>query len=173
MTALTEAYEAVIMFFDSGGDVLEAIFVVTLLMWVLIGERLWYLRWGYKHDQVELLNRWQALDEKNSWHAKQIRSRLISVMKHNLNHSLAMVVALVAVCPLFGLLGTVSGMIEVFDVMAITGNGNPRAMAGGVSAATIPTMAGMVAAISGLFFSFRLVRSAEELRRSFAAQLKE
>ena len=50
-----------------------------------------------------------------------------------------------------GLLGTVTGMIEVFDVMAITGSGNARSMASGVSKATIPTMAGMVGALSGVF----------------------
>jgi len=49
-----------------------------------------------------------------------------------------------------GLLGTVTGMIEVFEVMAQSGSGNPRSMAAGVSKATIPTMAGMVAALSGV-----------------------
>ena len=49
-------------------------------------------------------------------------------------------------------------MIEVFDVMAIAGSGNPRAMAAGVSRATIPTMAGMVAALSGLVVSMRMDR---------------
>ena len=57
---------------------------------------------------------------------------------------------LVALCPLLGLLGTVTGMIEVFDVMAYTGTGNPRAMASGVSKATLPTMTGLVISISGL-----------------------
>jgi len=49
------------------------------------------------------------------------------------------------------LMGTVTGMIEVFDVMAISGSGNARSMASGVSKATIPTMAGMVGALSGVF----------------------
>ena len=52
---------------------------------------------------------------------------------------------------MLGLLGTVTGMIEVFDVMAFTGTGNPRAMASGVSKATLPTMTGLVISISGLF----------------------
>ena len=72
-----------------------------------------------------------------------------------------MVKSLVAVCPLLGLLGTVTGMIEVFDVMAIAGSGNVRAMAAGVSKATIPTMAGMVAALSGLYFSVSMERFAQ------------
>ena len=56
-----------------------------------------------------------------------------------------------ALCPLLGLLGTVTGMIEVFDVMAFTGTGNPRLMAGGISKATLPTMTGLVISITGLF----------------------
>ena len=62
-----------------------------------------------------------------------------------------MIKTLVALAPLFGLLGTVTGMIVVFDVMAYTGGGDAKAMAGGVSKATIPTMSGMVAALSGVF----------------------
>ena len=60
--------------------------------------------------------------------------------------------ALIAVCPLLGLLGTVTGMIAVFDVMSYSGSGNARALAAGVSMATVPTMAGMVAALSGVYF---------------------
>jgi biopolymer transport protein ExbB len=46
-------------------------------------------------------------------------------------------------------------MIEVFFVMAVTGGGDAKSMAGGVSKATIPTMAGMVGALSGIFaFNF-------------------
>jgi biopolymer transport protein ExbB len=52
-------------------------------------------------------------------------------------------------CPLLGLLGTVTGMVAVFDAMATLG-GNARSMAAGVSMATIPTMAGMIASLSGL-----------------------
>ena len=59
---------------------------------------------------------------------------------------------LVAAAPLLGLLGTVTGMVEVFDVMAITGSSNARAMAAGISKATLPTMAGMVTSLSGIFF---------------------
>ena len=57
--------------------------------------------------------------------------------------------------------------------MAYTGAGNARLMAGGVSAATIPTMAGLVAALSGLIFGTRVfhfaydeaMRVADSLRR--------
>ena len=49
------------------------------------------------------------------------------------------------------MLGTVTGMIEVFDIMAITGTGNARAMASGIARATLPTMTGLFISIVGLF----------------------
>jgi biopolymer transport protein ExbB len=49
-------------------------------------------------------------------------------------------------------------MIEVFNVMAVTGGGDAKSMAGGVQRSTIPTMAGMVAALSGLFANTALQR---------------
>jgi biopolymer transport protein ExbB len=78
---------------------------------------------------------------------------LISDVRMAANAGLPMIKTLVALCPLLGLLGTVTGMIEVFDVMAVTGTGNARAMASGVSKATVPTMAGMVGALSGVLFA--------------------
>ena len=78
---------------------------------------------------------------------------------------------LVAMCPLIGLLGTVTGMITVFETMATQGTGNARLMAAGISMATIPTMAGMVAALSGLFVSSRLEAKAKMARESLVDSL--
>ncbi len=95
---------------------------------------------------------------------------MISEINMGLNQNIHMIKTLVALCPLIGLMGTVTGMIEVFEVMAIMGSGNARAMAAGVSKATIPTMAGMVAALSGVFMSTyverRAKRAAERLEDS-------
>ena len=82
-----------------------------------------------------------------------------------------LVQSLVRICPLLGLLGTVLGMIEIFDVMALEGSGNARAMASGVSRATIPTMAGMVAALSGLFANTYLQRVASREQMFLEDQL--
>jgi biopolymer transport protein ExbB len=67
----------------------------------------------------------------------------------------------VALCPLLGLLGTVVGMIGVFEVIAISGNDDAQAMARGVYRATIPTMAGLVVALTGIYFTVRLRRVAD------------
>jgi len=83
-------------------------------------------------------------------------------VQQKLGRGLLLIKTLVAICPLLGLLGTVTGMIEVFDVMAVAGSSNARAMAAGVTRATIPTMAGMVAALSGFIISVQINRFARD-----------
>ncbi len=158
-------------FLETGGIVLQYILVVLLLMWVLILERLFYYRFNHPKLRVQVIDRWEARSDQTSWYARQIRRMLISEVDGKLGQSLLMIKTLIALCPLLGLLGTVTGMIEVFDVMAIAGGGNARAMASGVSRATIPTMAGMVAALSGMIFSVRLERFARDESARIADQL--
>ena len=158
---LADPLDAVRDFLERGGDVLYLILGVTFFMWALILERQWYYRRLFPGEAREVIETWQARRDQTSWYARQVRDLLISGVRQNLQHSLLMVKTLVAVCPLLGLLGTVTGMIEVFDVMAIAGGGNVRTMAAGVSKATIPTMAGMVAALSGLYFSVSMERFAQ------------
>ena len=63
---------------------------------------------------------------------------------------MSLIQVLIIVCPVLGLLGTVTGMIEVFDVVAVMGTGNARALAAGITKATLPTMVGMTISIMGL-----------------------
>jgi biopolymer transport protein ExbB len=85
---------------------------------------------------------------------------MISDAADRITGSLPIIQTCVALCPLFGLLGTVTGMIAVFDAMATQG-GNARSMAAGVSMATIPTMSGMIASLSGLVGSTWLRRKVD------------
>ncbi|WP_430459632.1 MotA/TolQ/ExbB proton channel family protein [Thalassolituus sp. LLYu03] len=55
------------------------------------------------------------------------------------------------VAPLLGLLGTVTGMIDVFETMSLFGTGDPKLMAGGISQALVTTVQGLVAAIPCVF----------------------
>ena len=162
---LRDLWEAFASFIESGGDVLIAIFVVTALMWTLIIERLFYMHLSHPFYLRKLARLWKEHAGGDLRHAQQVSRLLVSQAGQRLDSTLPMIKTLVALCPLLGLLGTVNGMIEVFDVMAVAGNANPRAMASGVSLATIPTMAGMVAAISGLYMSVQLKRTAEKKRR--------
>lgn len=148
---LFDSIDKINAFIAKGGPVLIVIAVVTFIMWMLIFERLFFFKSGLKHIVNSTVDEWEARTERNSWNAHQIRYAMISRVSGSVNSNLDLVATIVALCPLLGLLGTVTGMIEVFGVMAATGGGDAKSMASGVSKATIPTMAGMVAALSGVF----------------------
>src|SRR5690606_13802940 len=158
MQFLIDAYEQIRDFLELGGPVLRVIAVVLLVMWILILERLIYFRTGLQQVIKDSFAEWEARPERRSWHARQIRAEIISRARSAANTGLPMIQTLVALCPLLGLLGTVTGMITVFRTMAVFGTGNARSMAAGVSMATIPTMAGMVGALSGVFLVTILTR---------------
>ena len=157
---LIQAYEQVLQFLERGGDVLGLILIVIFLMWILIIERALFFSLAYRRLADSVLSQWEARAERQSWRARQIREDLVAGARMELQRSLGLIKSLVAICPLLGLLGTVTGMIEVFDVMAVMGTGSARAMASGISKATIPTMAGMVGALIGVFAITVLQRNA-------------
>ncbi len=148
-------------FMEQGGEVLWLIAALLFVMWTLIFERVWYLKFAWKNDATKVIAKWEGRSERQSWEASQIRSMLLSQASMQINQFLPMIKAMVALCPLLGLLGTVWGMIEVFNVMAVTGGGDAKSMAEGVQKATIPTMAGMVAALSGVFANTYVTRIAQ------------
>ncbi len=154
--ALSEALLSIRDFMEQGGTVLWLIAILVFFMWGMIFERIWYLSHGHNSYIDKLANQWNSRKDKTSWYALQVREKLISQAKFEINKNLSMIQTCIMLAPLFGLLGTVTGMIEVFQVMAFSGGGDARAMAGGVSKATLPTMAGMVVALSGVFASIYL-----------------
>lgn len=164
------ALEGVRDFLELGGTVLVAIAFLTLLMWTLIFERLFYMRTKHPSVARNAIEIWEKRAERNSWHAHMVREEMISLAGQGLTRNLPLLKTCVALCPLMGLLGTVTGMVSVFEVMAVSGSGNPRSMAAGVSMATVPTMAGMVAALSGVAMSAylegRAFRERERLAES-------
>ncbi|GAA0364990.1 MULTISPECIES: MotA/TolQ/ExbB proton channel family protein [Bowmanella] len=156
MLYLIELLESVRDFIATGGDVLYVVAAALFLMWILMIERYWYVTSVFPKVMKQIITDWDARKDTTSWYAHKIRDAWISQASDKLSERMLLIKTLVAMCPLIGLLGTVTGMITVFEIMAVQGTGNPRLMAGGISMATIPTMAGMVAALSGVFFSTRL-----------------
>lgn len=168
---LLDAREAIGDFFSAGGPVLKLIASLTFVMWLLILERFVYYTRPYRRDLSAALDLWQARADQLSWYGDAVRRMLVSELRVKLNQNLRLIKVLIALCPLFGLLGTVTGMIDVFTVLAISGGGDAKQMAGGVSRATIPTMAGMVAALSGVFGNIYLARLATSRRHTINERL--
>ena len=148
--------EDVRSFLQAGGPVLWAILLLAAVIGFIVAERYWFLLGIFPEHVRNYQVMWQALRGQEGDLARPMRNALISQARIELGHWLPLLKTLVALCPLLGLLGTVTGMIEVFDVVAVSGTGNARAMASGISRATLPTMAGMVVALPGLYFCLQL-----------------
>lgn len=159
-------------FLDRGGPVLLVIMLATFIMWSLILERLYYFNIGHKEVAQRALDIWKRRSDKSSLQAHWIRNKLVSEVRQQAEQNVSLTKAMVALAPLLGLLGTVTGMVEVFDVMALSSGSDAQAMSGGVSKATIPTMAGMVASLSGIIFSSTMDREVEARVQKVADRLE-
>lgn len=166
-----DALEDIRRFLETGGPVLWVIGLAGALLAALIIERYWFFRRDFPRQAEREVAGWLARSERGSWHALRIREAIIADASIGLKRTLPLIRTLVALCPLLGLLGTVTGMMAVFDVIAVLGTGNARAMASGISRATIPTMAGMMVALAGFYFRIGLQRQAERQVEQLADRL--
>ena len=155
------AFYAITDFIALGGDVLWLLFGTCLLLWLLILERAWFMRITWPRRADRLVAQWHLRQDRSSWRARKIRDAIVSESSLALHAALPLIKVLVVLCPLLGLLGTVLGMIGVFEVIASSGNDDAQAMARGVYRATIPPMAGLVVALTGIYFTLRLRQLAE------------
>lgn len=100
------------------------------------------------------LGRILAAGLSNSRHGREIMKDSIeeaaSQVIHEMERFLNTLGTIASVSPLLGLLGTVFGMIEVFNQIVLQGSGNPGALAGGISVALITTAAGLCVAIPAM-----------------------
>jgi biopolymer transport protein ExbB len=82
---------------------------------------------------------------------------------HDMERYLSTLGTIAAITPLLGLLGTVVGMIRVFNEIMLQGTGNANALAGGISEALISTAAGLTVAIPTYIWHRHFTRKVESL----------
>ncbi len=162
MDAWYDSLEAIREFLTRGGPVIVLIAWVTFLMWTLILDRWLYLLTEHRRRAQAALVDWSARADPDSWYSLSIRQEIVGRLAERLTAGIPFIKSLAGVCPLLGLLGTVTGMVTIFDVMAAIGSSSPRAVAAGVAQATMTTMAGMVGALSGFFPAVMLARMADD-----------
>jgi biopolymer transport protein ExbB len=151
LALLLTPLQAVAELVAQGGPFVIWIFACGLLMWTLVIERVWYFVRILPEEREQTLAAWRARREHRSWCARQIRRAMISRVQTAMTANLLLLRTLVPLAPLLGLIGTVSGMLEVFDSMALRGSADARAMASGVSEAMICTLTGLAVSITGLY----------------------
>jgi len=156
---------------EGGGPLVYWIFLSGVVLWTLVIERAWYFYRVLPEESRQALAIWRARQEHVSWCARQVRQAMISRLNASMTASLPLMRVLVPLSPLLGLIGTVSGMLEVFDSMALRGSADARTMASGVSHAMICTLTGLAVSITGLYpvyyFQSRAKRETELLADHF------
>lgn len=90
--------------------------------------------------------------------------------QQELEKGLSMLKLLAALAPMLGLLGTVTGMIETFQVITQFGNGDPKVMAGGISTALVTTVLGLISAMPLLLAHNILSTQADAVRNILEKQ---
>ena len=154
-----------------GGPYVVWIFLCGVLLWTLVIERYWYFSRVLPREAEAMLRQWRMRTEHDSWLARNIRRAMISRLNAGMTQNFPLLRVLVPLSPLLGLIGTVSGMLEVFDSMALRGSADARSMASGVSHAMICTMTGLAVSITGLYpvfyFQSRARRETELLADRF------
>ncbi|MEE9380097.1 MAG: MotA/TolQ/ExbB proton channel family protein [Hyphomonadaceae bacterium] len=159
-------------FLERGGPVLLVIMGATFVMWALILERIFYFRFAHNVFAKEAVEEWRSRSDHSSTYAHWVKDKLVSELRQKAEQNISLTKAMVALAPLLGLLGTVTGMVAVFDIMAITQGADAKAMSAGVSQATIPTMAGMVASLSGIMFTSGMDRRVRRSVQKVADQME-
>lgn len=162
---------AVMDLVEEGGLYVLLIFLCGLAMWTLVLERAWYFARVLPERSRRAVEEWLTRREHKTWCARQIRQAMISRINTEMTSTLPLLRVLVPLSPLLGLIGTVSGMLEVFDSMALRGSADARTMASGVSQAMICTLTGLAVSITGLYpvhyFESRVKRETELLADHF------
>lgn len=156
---------------ERGGPLISYIGLTILVMWGLVFERIIYFASIHQTLVTQLTDEWDQRSDHLSWYAHNIQEDLFTIGKAAINRNLSYIETCFMLCPLLGLMGTVTGMIDVFHVLAVTGGGDPKPMASGVSRATLPTLSGMVGALSG-YAALVIVRNqASRSERQLARRL--
>lgn len=129
-------------------------------MWLLILLNIPLWKRPLLVEIQEFKTQYSAVPKDNVRHNRSVYDFLLSRSYRASVAGLATIKLLATIAPLLGLLGTVTGMINTFESVAIFGLGNPKALAAGISEAMITTQFGLLVALPGILFVFFLQRRA-------------
>lgn len=132
---------------ELGGPVMWPLLLVSFWLWTLILERYWFMLY-----RLPLLLNSHTLFSNRTNPTRIEQAEIHLAIRRYLN----LIKTLSSILPMLGLLGTVTGIVETFDLIRIFGNAETRIVAKGVSQALITTLAGLVLGLFGLAASHDL-----------------
>lgn len=134
------SFKEMIEYLSQGGVLVIPLVCVAMAMWIMIFEKLFYLRHWRKTLNARI-QKHDTLQELGAFAQQQT---------NNLKRYNSSIFVLAGVAPLLGLLGTVVGMITTFDAISMFSTTNARSFASGISLALITTEIGLIIAIPGV-----------------------
>ncbi len=178
--------------FGSGGPVMYAVLAILIYALYLMGERFIVLHRNSVDTDSLMESVMDLVKKKNLQKVRElcdsargtlprvirslvdqedvknpeIEQKLNEIMLHEIPHlekHLPTLKSLGGLAPLLGLLGTVTGMISLFDVITAHGTGDPKLLAGGIAEALVTTEFGLIVAIPVLLAHRVLLNRAESL----------
>jgi len=150
--------------YTMGGEILGLLMLFALLMWLLIIERYLYFSFSYKDTQRRYLLLWQTTRSKIAAQRQLIKSYYLSEYSLQSERGIAWIQVLIKVSLLLGLLGTVLGLISVFEAQLYADVYPNRLFSNSIAQAIIPTTAGLFVSLSGVYFANHLKRLAANSR---------
>jgi biopolymer transport protein ExbB len=174
-----------LFYFEAGGYVMPPLVIITVILWYMLGYRYHVLKRGNTRSVRVLLEKYQqGYDRVPSGIIDDAIVKALAVAKEQkddlrryledtffdhrreISRYSRTVKILVAVAPLAGLLGTVTGMIETFDSLgSMSLFSQSGGIAGGISQALFTTQMGLVVAVPGLIIGKMLDRRQDDLER--------
>jgi biopolymer transport protein ExbB len=186
---MNEIYQQMIHTWSTGGWVMAALALVALITYATAARLLVCLyqrgltgmtdgdlaRWvadpGDAPYRIRELIRYTQ-DEVRSLKGLEGRFREVEAVKLSVvDRRLAFLKVMVVSAPLFGLLGTVLGMLLTFKAIGVGGSSTSEVIARGISEALVATQTGMMVAIPGLAMAFLVKRWRNEYA-AFLARLE-
>ena len=151
--------------------VLWAIGISSLLLWGLIIQSYWRI---YQLRKANIVQQFLSRGDDYLQFARSLvgvwHLRWQSEVKLYLGQGGNEMKLLIRLLPMLGLLGTVDGMVDCFA--NLTQSNVLEAVSNGISQAMLTTLAGLLAALSGMYFSYHLQRQQQSFIRQFTHELE-
>jgi len=148
--------------FEKGGVIMAALLIVSLVLYDRCFNLLFQL-----HRFKSLTLRIAGLGQLDPITIRERQKHLEGFFQQNL----IKIRALIAACPLLGLLGTVIGMIETFETLAReSGESSIHGLSSGISMALVTTETGLAIAIPSMIILYYAQRKVNRIHRVLAVE---
>jgi biopolymer transport protein ExbB len=172
MNWLFELYDGFVRLFGGGALVLTLIFLLAATLWALIIERYWYFLFVHPEVLENALRIWRRRASGPAFLARRARRHILVEVGAQMAHSVTLIRSLLTVIFLLGLLGSLTGMIQVLDALTLEGSAGTHALAHGIAAAAIPVVTALAVIVTGILFSQELAQRVLRETRLLRDQLR-